>query len=205
MLCLFAITSSTPFFEHCYLVPILFRRISPNLGLWWYFFTEMFEFFTPFFTGVFNLFSVLFVVPITLRFNDATSLKERVNTGDAFFAVFASYLWLVFTKLYPAVGDFGLILSMIPIFQTTFLPYCTYGPVAALVLLGSLILSPIFYYCWIVLGNGNSNFFYSINLVWGIVHGLVIMDMMWGKLTYDYVRVNKLSRSQQKTLRLAQG
>ncbi|CAH2353422.1 GPI transamidase component Gab1p [[Candida] railenensis] len=201
----FAMTSSWQFVESCWITIIRFDQISPNVGLWWYFFTEMFAFFHPFFVGVFNLYSVMFILPITIRFSENDSKGTKSNyLGDSFLACILCYTWLIFTKAYPTLGDLGLVLSIIPIFKTSFLSYCKFGGFTALIMSGCLLLSPIFYYCWIVLGNGNSNFFYSINLTWGIVHGLILMDLIWGKLTYDYINENGVSKELQKKLRLTQ-
>ncbi|CAK7894612.1 GPI transamidase component Gab1p [[Candida] anglica] len=194
----FTMTSSWQFIDSCFLSIITFKKISPNVGLWWYFFTEMFVFFNPFFVGVFNLFSVIFIIPLTIRFSGNSMIS------DPFLSVVLCYLWLIFTKSYPTVGDLGFLLAFIPIFRSSFLPYCKFGGITSLVLLGTLTLSPIFYYCWIVLGNGNSNFFYSLNLVWGGVHGMILIDLIWGKLTYDYMNENEVPKEVQKKLRLTQ-
>ncbi|XYA02623.1 hypothetical protein QA089_005209 [Meyerozyma guilliermondii] len=180
----FALTASFGFVEQCYGTIIFFSKIVPNVGLWWYIFTEMFNFFTPFYLGVFNLYSAIFIVPISVRF------FRRGGSGDPFLAYWLSYLWLSFTKSYPGIADLGLMLSILPIFYNTALPHCKFLVVTALTLIVCLVLSPIFYHCWIVLGNGNSNFFYSMNLVWGAVHVLVFMDLTWGRLTYDYLLKN---------------
>lgn len=177
----FIMTASFSFVEQCYGTIVFFRKIVPNVGLWWYLFTEMFDFFTPLYLGMFNLYSIIFIVPVTMRF------FKRGTSGDPFLAFWLAYLWLSFTKSYPAVSDLGLILSVLPIFYNTALPHCKFLVITALTLIVCLVLSPIFYHCWIVLGNGNSNFFYSMNLVWGAVHVLVFMDVTWGRLTYDYI------------------
>ncbi|CUM46411.1 uncharacterized protein AC631_04528 [Debaryomyces fabryi] len=199
----FMMTASFQFLDLCYGIVIKFNKITPNLGLWWYIFTEMFDFFTPFYVGVFNLFSIIFVIPFTLRLFEFNH-KSAKPTGDAFLAVVTSYIWLSFTKSYPAVGDLAFALSLIPIFKDTVIPHCKYPFLTALVLLVGLLLSPIFYYCWIVLGTGNSNFFYSINLVWGIVHGLILTDLVWGKLIFDYIELNDVPAEQIPKLRLTQ-
>lgn len=196
-------TESFQFLDLCYGIVIKFNKITPNLGLWWYIFTEMFDFFTPFYVGVFNLFSVIFVIPFTLRLFEFNH-KSGKPTGDAFLAVVTSYLWLSFIKSYPSVGDLAFALSLIPIFKDTIIPHCKYHFLTALVLLVALLLSPIFYYCWIVLGTGNSNFFYSINLVWGVVHGLILTDLVWGKLNYDYIELNDIPADEVSKLRLTQ-
>ncbi|EGV64768.1 hypothetical protein PSN45_005117 [Yamadazyma tenuis] len=200
-------TSSVAFLDQCYGVIIRFDKIQPNVGLWWYFFTEMFDFFTPFYIGVFNLFSMIFIVPLTIRFfeyEDKDPKKASVKTGDAFLAVYLCYVWMSFLKSYPTVGDFGLAISLAPIFAATVLPYCKLVYITALTLLVCLILSPIFYYCWIVLGNGNSNFFYSINLVWGGVHILVLIDFTWGQLIREYCQEHDISPEQRHVIRLTQ-
>jgi phosphatidylinositol glycan class U len=41
--------------------------LSPNMGLWWYFFAEIFEHFRAFFIFVFHAQSILLLVPLTIR------------------------------------------------------------------------------------------------------------------------------------------
>ncbi|EGW32160.1 uncharacterized protein SPAPADRAFT_61244 [Spathaspora passalidarum NRRL Y-27907] len=185
----FTCTSSWNFLDQCYLTNILLKKITPNVGLWWYIFTEMFDFFTPFYLGLFNIYTLVYVIPITIRLFQFRSNKKL---GDSFLAIVLVYIWLSFTKSYPTIGDLGFGLSILPIFKVTIFPYCRYTYVIGLTMLISLLLFPIFYYCWIVLGTGNSNFFYSISLIWGVVHVLIILDLLWGKLVYDYSLDNKI-------------
>lgn len=216
----FAMTSSFQFVYACYGTALMFDKITPNLGLWWYLFTEMFEYFTPFYKGLFNIYGGIFIIPITMRFWEVStestqseviktddksevvnesnkSVEEKspksslVAIGDSFLAVVLSYFWISFTKSYPSYGDLAFGLSFLPIFSSTILPYCRYSIITALILLGSLLLGPIFYYSWIVLGSGNSNFFYSITLFYGGVHIAIIMDLIWAKLSYDYQGKNR--------------
>ncbi|RLV90494.1 GPI transamidase component GAB1 [Spathaspora sp. JA1] len=194
-------TSSWDFLDQCYLTIILLKKITPNVGLWWYIFTEMFEFFTPFYLGLFNIYSFVYVLPITIRLFQFRSNKKL---GDSFLAIILVYIWLSFTKSYPTIGDLGFGLSILPIFKITIFPYCKYNYIIGLTLIISLLLFPIFYYCWIVLGNGNSNFFYSISLIWGVVHILLLMDLLWGKLIYDYGLENNIEEKNISKLNLAQ-
>jgi hypothetical protein len=41
--------------------------LAPNLGLWWYFFAEIFDHFRSFFLFVFNIQPLLLLLPISLR------------------------------------------------------------------------------------------------------------------------------------------
>lgn len=185
----FTLTALPDFLTQCYWTLILFDKIAPNMGLWWYLFTEMFSFFTPLYRGIFSIYSFVFIIPLTIRFFEPAS-DQRV--GDSFLAVVLSYLWVSFSKLYPTVGDLGLALSMLPIFKNTVIPHVKFLFINALTLIICLLLAPIFYYCWIVLSNGNSNFFYSMSLTWGAVHILVFLDFIWGRLVYDYVQTHEV-------------
>lgn len=193
------LTLSFEFINQCYGIIIRFDKIQPNIGLWWYFFTEMFDFFTPFYIGVFNLFEFIFILPISIRLYEYGNPK--IVVGDLFLAVFLCYIWLSFTKSYPTIGDLGLGISLSPIFCSTIFPHCKLIYITGITLIISLLLSPIFYYCWIVLGNGNSNFFYSINLIWGGVHILILIDFIWAKLVSDYCDIYNV---EEKDIRLTQ-
>lgn len=50
-----------------YSVVLLMTDLTPNVGLWWYFFTEMFEDFRQFFLGVFQLHLFIYVVPLCIK------------------------------------------------------------------------------------------------------------------------------------------
>lgn len=65
------------FVSASYSIVILMTELTPNVGLWWYFFTEMFEDFRNFFLGVFQLHLLIYLVPLCIklryscRFDDA--------------------------------------------------------------------------------------------------------------------------------------
>uniref|UniRef100_A0A0L0P8H9 Uncharacterized protein n=1 Tax=Candidozyma auris TaxID=498019 RepID=A0A0L0P8H9_CANAR len=200
LLLLSFILSGTPdFFYQCYGNILFFDKFSPNMGLWWYIFTEMFDFFTPLYKGIFNLYHVIFVVPITVRFFERESEPQ---IGDSFLAVVMAHTWLSFSKSYPIIGDLGFVLSMLPIFKNTVIPHTKFMLINALTLIICLLLAPIFYYCWIVLGNGNSNFFFSMSLIWGGVYIVIFLDFIWGRLVFDYIQTNEVK--DRKALRLTQ-
>lgn len=160
------------FIESTYGSVLKFTKIAPNLGLWWYYFTEMFEFFIPFYNSVFNLYNISFVLPLTIRLN-------------GIFAFILSWGWLVFSKSYPSLGDLSLYISLLFLLKPVF-PFLRYPVISILLLLHSIILSPIFYHLWIDLGSGNSNFFYAITLVYSLGIISTLVDFTWGYLRYEY-------------------
>ena len=186
----FIITASWQFLDNVYLTIILFKNPIPNIGLWWYIFIEMFENYTSFYLIVFNVYTWIFILPFTIRFFQYKNNKITSLLGDSFLAVILCLCWISFIKPYPILGDLGIVLSLLPILNDTIVQYCKLKYITGMTLIIGLLLAPIFYYIWIVLGTGNANFFYSITLIWGAIHGLILMDLIWTKLTLDYYNDN---------------
>lgn len=157
-----------------YWVILTFSKLRPNLGLWWYFFIEMFEFFIPFFKSVFNLFAMSFIIPFTLRFSHQSMYAFILCVG-----------WITLTKSYPTLGDGGFFLGFVPFFKPLF-GYLRYPVISTLLFIHAIVLSPIFYYLWVGLGSGNSNFFYAISLVYALAISSVIVDLTWAMLRIEY-------------------
>ena len=80
--------------------------MTPNIGLFWYFFTEMFDHFHLFFTYVFQLNPFIYVIPLALRFDDNVPLLSF--TLCTIIAIFKSY---------PSIGDVGFYLALLPLWN----------------------------------------------------------------------------------------
>lgn len=80
--------------------------LTPNIGLFWYFFTEMFDHFYLFFTYVFQLNPFIYVIPLAIRFDDNVPLLSF--TLCAIMAIFKSY---------PSIGDVGFYLALLPLWN----------------------------------------------------------------------------------------
>lgn len=189
VICLFLLYWTSPFpLSVVYGTRLNFNNVVPNMGLWWYFFIEMFQEFIPFFKSVFNLFSICMVIPLTVRFNNCAEGNGR-NKPFPLYCWIISLGWVILTKPYPTLGETGMFLSLLPLLdinQTSILRYMRYPMLIILLFLHSILLSPIFYHLWINLGSGNSNFFYAISLVYNLALGLLISDITWGVLRLEY-------------------
>lgn len=168
---------SNPFdnwYQSVYVDRIMMSKVFPNLGLWWYFFIEMFQEFIPFFKSVFNLFCIGVIVPITIRFYQ-----------QPLYSFVICWSWIIMTKPYPTIGESGLLITLLPMFKPI-MGYLKYPMFTSLLYLHAIILSPIFYYLWIDLGSGNSNFFYAISLVYCLAMGLIVTDLIWCMVRTEY-------------------
>jgi hypothetical protein len=84
---------------------LLMADLTPNIGLWWYFFIEMFDSFREFFLGVFWLHLSSYVGGLTIRIR-----RQPLFVITALLGIFAMF------KPYPSVSDTALYLSMLPLY-----------------------------------------------------------------------------------------
>ncbi|KAG6548336.1 hypothetical protein Mapa_010115 [Marchantia paleacea] len=147
--------------------------LSPNLGLFWYFFTEVFTHFRDFFIMVFHA-NILFVlVPLTIR------LHHR--------PLFLAYVMVAITtmlKSYPSIGDAAISLGLLGLctpeladFRFSFFVLNGYLVVA--------ILSPSMYNLWIWRGTGNANFYFAMALVYACVQSILIIESVGTVIRHD--------------------
>jgi len=144
--------------------------LTPNPGMWWYFFTEMFDDFRPFFLLVFSVHLLIYVLPICIAFQHDPLYAAFLLTG-----VVATF------KPYPTLADSGLFLSMAVLFPETY-TYLRYPVVTVLLHLHAFLLLPLFHYLWVGAGTGNANFFYASSLVFGLANGGALLDFTWAGL-----------------------
>lgn len=109
------ILPSFTFLHSLYLTPLSLPDLTPNPGLWWYFFTEMFDAFRSFFLGVFWLHMLAYSVPFTVRLR-----------AQPLAAVIAMLGVLAIFQPYANVGEVGAWLAstclMGHVFSSKFLP-----------------------------------------------------------------------------------
>ncbi|KAH8806844.1 GPI transamidase subunit PIG-U [Flagelloscypha sp. PMI_526] len=144
--------------------------LTPNPGLWWYFFTEMFDHFRPFFLMAFSIHLLMYIAPICIKFQYDPLYATFILTGIA--STFSAY---------PTLSNTGLFISMLSIFPEIF-PHLRYPIVTSLLHLHASLLMPLFYYLWTGSGTGNANFYYATTLVFACANGAALLDIIWAGL-----------------------
>ncbi|KAM3508738.1 hypothetical protein MY10362_001019 [Beauveria mimosiformis] len=167
----FALTgNSWAFFARTYGIQLTLSDLTPNVGLWWYFFIEIFDPFRAFFLGVFWLHLGAYVGGLSIRLR-----KQPLAALSVLLGIFAIF------KPYPSIADTALFLGMLPLYRHLF-PLMRYSFVASATVLYSSFLGPAFYHLWIYAGSGNANFFYAITLVWSLGQSLLVSDLAFAVL-----------------------
>lgn len=105
----YIITGSWEFIPATYGVQLLVPDLTPNVGLWWYFFIEIFDSFRAFFLGVFWLHLAGYVGGLTLRLR-----KQPLFVVTSLLGLFAIF------KPYPSISDVSLYLAFLPLYKHVF-------------------------------------------------------------------------------------
>jgi len=166
--------NSWQFLSSTYGVQLTLSELTPNAGLWWYFFVEMFDSFRGFFLGVFWLHLASYVGGLSIRLRPQPLAAACLLLG--IFAIF---------KPYPSIADTSLFLSVVPLFRHLF-PLMRYPFVATAAMLYATFLGPAFYHLWIYAGSGNANFFYAITLVWSLAQSLIVSDLTFALIRDEW-------------------
>nr|XP_040060636.1 LOW QUALITY PROTEIN: phosphatidylinositol glycan anchor biosynthesis class U protein [Gasterosteus aculeatus aculeatus] len=148
--------------------------LTPNIGLFWDFFAEMFEHFRLFFLCVFQINVFFYTLPLSIK------LKEH-----PVFLIFMQLAVISIFKSYPTVGDISLYLAFLPVWshlhrflRNIFLVSC--------VLLACSALFPVLWHLWIYAGSANSNFYYAITLLFNVAQILLVSDYFYAFLRREH-------------------
>ena len=100
---------SWEFLSSTYGVHLLLPDLTPNVGLWWYFFIEMFDSFREFFLGVFWLHLGGYVGGFCIRVR-----KQPLFIITSLLGIFAIF------KPYPSISDTSLYFALLPLYGHIF-------------------------------------------------------------------------------------
>lgn len=100
---------SWDFLSATYGAQLLVPDLTPNAGLWWYFFIEIFDSFRDFFLGVFWLHMAGYVGGLTLRLS-----HQPLFVITSLLGIFAIF------KPYPCISDVSLYFAVLPLYRHIF-------------------------------------------------------------------------------------
>ena len=183
--------NSWEFLSSTYGIHLLLPDLTPNIGLWWYFFIEMFDSFREFFLGVFWLHLSSYTGGLCFRIR-----KQPLFVITTMLGIFAIF------KPYPSISDTSLYFALLPLYQHVFSSKSSnpgsnsiertnssvmrYNFFAVATLLYTTLLGPAFYHLWIYAGSGNANFFYAITLVWSLGLSVIVADSLYAVLRDEW-------------------
>ena len=102
----FLVADFKDFVVSCYGAQITVTDLTPNVGLWWYFFIEIFDAFRNFFIGVFWIHLIGYVGALTVRLPD-----------QPLYVMIALLGLMAIFKPYPSTSDVSLFLGVLPLYK----------------------------------------------------------------------------------------
>ncbi|XVF67298.1 hypothetical protein PTKIN_Ptkin10aG0109900 [Pterospermum kingtungense] len=160
-------------FKSTYGFILTVEDLSPNIGVLWYFFAEVFDFFRNFFLIVFHVNILFMILPLAIRLRHRPCFLAFV-----YIAIFSML------KSYPSVGDSALYLGLLGWFvnelaemQFSFFLFCGY--------VGVSLLSPVMHNLWIWRGTGNANFYFATAMVYACLQIILVVEGASAMLNHD--------------------
>ncbi|XVE93597.1 hypothetical protein REPUB_Repub01dG0208300 [Reevesia pubescens] len=160
-------------FKSTYGFILTVEDLSPNIGVLWYFFAEVFDFFRNFFLIVFHVNILFMILPLAIR------LRHRPC-----FLAFVYVAIFSMLKSYPSVGDSALYLGLLGWFvneladmQFSFFLFCGY--------IGVSLLSPVMHNLWIWRGTGNANFYFATAMIYACLQIILVVEGVSAMLNHD--------------------
>ncbi|EPB77905.1 GPI transamidase subunit PIG-U [Ancylostoma ceylanicum] len=155
------------FIEDTYGFILKVDDLTPNVGLVWYFFTQVFEHFRAFYLAVFQINLLVYVVPLLL------SLRK-----DAHLHLVVSLLLVAVFSSYPTLDDASVYLALLPMLEK-YRKYPRYTLVVGGAIVTCIVLMPVMWHMWIVAGSGNANFYFAVTLIYNVAQIYLMIDLMF--------------------------
>lgn len=169
------ISGGDGFLKNVYFFILTVPDLQPNIGLFWYFFTEMFDHFRELFISSFQInATILYLMPLSLKFRN-----------DPFLLTTALLFLVSIFKSYPCLGDIGFVVSMLPCFIHLF-NYSQQGFLVGVIFLITSALGPILWHLWIYSNSANANFYFGVTLAFAIAQIFLVTDVLFAYLKREF-------------------
>jgi phosphatidylinositol glycan class U len=160
--------------QHSYVWELQANDLSPNIGLWWYFFTELFGRFRPYFIFLFNVHPYIYVLPLTIQLG----AHRPVLLGQLLFAVAALF------RSYPDLSGLAVVACCACMHPLT-LERMEGVAHTSLGVVGPLALLPVMSFMWLEAGSGNADYCYFQGLMFHLFCGALVLEWLLATVRRD--------------------
>ena len=101
--CSRALTGSLGFIRSAYVSRLAFASLKPNVGMYWYFFTQVFDQYSVMFATFMQAHSIFYAIPCAIKFNK-----------DPIFMVLVLLMVYAILQPYPTVVDVAIYTAFLP-------------------------------------------------------------------------------------------
>jgi phosphatidylinositol glycan class U len=168
------IEPATKFFPNTFGFFWFVPDLSPNVGVFWYFFVFIFDQYRQFFQWTFQLTSVLPAIPLAMTLGKEPAVL-----------IFSCIGHVVVLSSYPSYAEAAILLALYPMFPKL-LRYSRYTLIGFASIVSSFVLSPIMWRMWMITGSGNANFYFAIIIVYVVALSFLIVDIMYNYARFEF-------------------
>ncbi|CAD7000642.1 unnamed protein product [Ceratitis capitata] len=177
----YALINSWSFLDATLGFIFFYRDLQPNIGLFWYFFTEMFEHFRTMFLITFQMnATVLYLVPLSLKLR-----KEPLLLATVLIALMSIF------RSYPSVGDVSFYLALLPLWRRCW-KFMAHNFVVFCFFVVTLSMMPALWQLWIYSGSANANFYFGTTLAFSTGQIFLVTDLLFAHVKRDFCLRNGL-------------
>ncbi|KAM7354719.1 phosphatidylinositol glycan anchor biosynthesis class U [Cochliomyia hominivorax] len=156
-----------------------YRDLQPNIGLFWYFFTEMFDHFRTMFLVTFQMnATVLYLVPLSLKLRKEPVLLATILIG----------LMTIF-RAYPCIGDVAFYLALLPLWKRSW-KFMAHNFIVFCFFVVSLCMLPALWHLWIYSGSANANFYFGATLAFSTGQIFLVTDLLFAYVKREFCLFN---------------
>ncbi|XP_059613630.1 phosphatidylinositol glycan anchor biosynthesis class U protein [Phlebotomus argentipes] len=178
----YLITERWTFLDATYGFILNHRDLQPNIGLFWYFFTEMFDHFRDLFIWTFQInATVLYLAPLALKLRHEPLMLATVLTG----------LGTIF-RSYPCIGDVALYMSLLPMWKFG-QKFMSHKFIVGCFFLITSVLGPVVWHLWIYSASANANFYFGVTLAFATAQIFLVTDLLFAYIKRDFCLKNGLT------------
>uniref|UniRef100_U5EXN7 Putative major facilitator superfamily permease n=1 Tax=Corethrella appendiculata TaxID=1370023 RepID=U5EXN7_9DIPT len=171
----FVIVGDWSFIDSTYGFIINYRDLQPNIGLFWYFFTEMFDHFRTLFLYTFQMnATILYLLPLTMKLRN-----EPIMLATMFISIAAIF------RSYPCVGDVGFYLALMPMWKCVS-KFMAHNFIVGTTMLVTTILAPTVWHLWIYSNSANANFYFGVTLIFATAQIFLITDLFFAFIKREF-------------------
>ena len=151
-----------------------FVDMSPNMGLSWYFFIQIFDRFRRYFVALLNLLQFIFVAPLTIRLHN-----YPIVLTTAFFLLGTLF------KPVQTLHDAALGLTLVGVAPRTIARMGNASLVSIFAIVVPATLVVMFYWLWLETGTGNANFMFFQCLAYNVFLSIITLDYISATVKRD--------------------
>ncbi|KAK0088811.1 hypothetical protein PV325_010605 [Microctonus aethiopoides] len=167
----YLINGSWSFLENTIGFVLVVPDLRPNIGLYWYFFTEMFEHFRWLFIASFQInVGILYIIPLAFRLR-----RDPMLLAFAYLSIIAIF------KSYPSIGDVGFYMALLPLWQHLF-QHMQQGFIVGCFMLFCTVFAPTVWHQWIYSRSANANFYFGVTLAFAIAQIFLLTDILFASI-----------------------